>query len=77
MEVTWHSRSSWRVRPGRGLRIVAGLFLMWWGFRQGTTPGILAGVFGIVALAAGSFNLCLIAPLIGAPFKGSDALKRP
>ncbi len=62
---------------GRGIRIVAGIVLMFWGFRQGTTVGAAAGAFGIVALAAGAFNWCLIAPLIGAPFKGSDALKRP
>jgi hypothetical protein len=61
---------------GRGVRVVAGLLLMFWGFRQGTTMGTIAGVFGVVALAAGAFNWCLIAPLIGAPFKGSDALKK-
>jgi Protein of unknown function (DUF2892) len=62
---------------GRGVRIVAGLLLMFWGFRQGTTVGTLVGAFGVVALAAGGFNWCLIAPLIGAPFRGRDALKQP
>lgn len=60
---------------GRGIRIVAGIVLMGWGFGQGTTLGTAAGVFGIVALAAGAMNWCLIGPLLGAPFKGRDALK--
>ncbi len=59
---------------GRGIRIVAGIVLMGWGFGRGTTLGTAAGVFGIVALAAGSFNWCLIGPLFGAPFRGRDAL---
>ncbi len=61
---------------GRGLRIVAGLLLMFWGFRQGTMTGTIVGVAGILPLAAGTFNWCVFAPLIGAPFKGSDALKK-
>ena len=60
---------------GRGVRILAGLLLMYWGFRQGTTVGTIVGVVGIVPLAAGAFNWCLLAPLLGAPFKGRDALK--
>ncbi|HTO87830.1 MAG TPA: DUF2892 domain-containing protein [Thermoanaerobaculia bacterium] len=60
---------------GRGVRILAGLLLMYWGFRQGTTVGTIVGVVGIVPLAAGAFNWCLLAPLLGAPFEGRDALK--
>ncbi|HEY1434648.1 MAG TPA: YgaP-like transmembrane domain [Thermoanaerobaculia bacterium] len=60
---------------GRGIRIVAAIALIGWGFGQGTTPGTAAGVFGIVALAAGALNGCVIGPLFGAPFKGKDALK--
>jgi len=60
---------------GRGLRIVLGLALIFWGFRQGTTAGFVVAALGLVPLAAGTFNWCLIAPLIGAPFRGRDALK--
>ncbi len=60
---------------GRGVRILAGLLLMFWGFRQGTTLGTIVGVVGIVPLAAGTFNWCVLAPFIGAPFRGSDTLK--
>ena len=30
-------------------------------------------VVGLFPFAAGLFNICLIAPLIGAPFRGADA----
>ncbi len=62
---------------GRGIRVFAGLGLILWGLSAGTVPGAAAAVFGVVALAAGAFNWCLIAPLIGAPFRGRDALNPP
>lgn len=58
--------------PGRALRIVLGLALIYWGWLFGAT---LLAVAGLVPIAAGAFNWCLIAPLIGAPFRGADALK--
>ncbi len=58
--------------PGRALRIVLGLALIYWGWLFGAT---LLAVAGLVPIAAGAFNCCLIAPLIGAPFRGADALK--
>ena len=57
---------------GRGVRIVLGLALMFWGVLDGQ-PLLIAA--GLVPLAAGVLNLCLLAPLIGAPFRGSDARK--
>ena len=57
---------------GRGVRIVLGLALMFWGVLDGK-PLLIAA--GLVPLAAGVLNLCLLAPLIGAPFRGSDARK--
>ena len=60
---------------GRGGRIVVGILLMVWGFSRSTTLGTAVGVFGIVAFVAGAMNWCLLAKLLGAPFKGSDALK--
>jgi len=63
------------ARPlGRGIRIVFGLGLILWGLSVGTVPGLVAAILGLVPLAAGAFNWCLIAPLIGAPFRGRDAL---
>ena len=60
---------------GRGGRMLVGVVLMVWGFSRGTTLGTAAGVLGIVPFVAGAMNWCLLAKLIGVPFKGSDALK--
>ena len=59
---------------GRVLRIALGLALIAYGWsRQGTTAGIVLMVVGIVPILAGVFNVCLIAPIIGAPFSGRAA----
>lgn len=52
---------------GRAVRAVAGLALIVWGLAAGIPA--LVGV-GLVLLAAGVFNVCLIAPLLKAPFSG-------
>ncbi len=62
---------------GRGLRIVIGLAMMAWGGSQKT--GILGPfvlVAGLAPILAGLFNVCLISPLIGAPFRGREARER-
>lgn len=61
---------------GRLVRIVAGLVLIAVGLLvvEGT-GGIILSVVGILPVLAGVFNVCLIAPLIGAPFFGKDALR--
>ena len=61
---------------GRLLRVVAGVALIAWGWTMhGTTIGIILMVVGVLALLAGTFNVCLIAPIIGAPFFGKDVLR--
>lgn len=63
---------------GRWLRIVAGLALIAWGWSlHDTTAGLILMVVGLAPLLAGVFNVCLIAPIIGAPFAGKDALRTP
>ena len=58
---------------GRGLRIVAGIVLMVVGLAVvGGTGGIVLAVIGLVPLLAGIFDVCLLAPLFGAPLKGVD-----
>ncbi len=62
---------------GRGVRIVAGLVLVLLGLVSiGGVGGIIVAALGLVAVAAGAFNFCLIAPLIKAPFSGKDALAK-
>jgi hypothetical protein len=59
---------------GRVVRIVAGLALILVGLLVvGGTVGWIITIVGVAPLLAGLMNVCLIAPLIGAPFSGQDA----
>ncbi len=62
---------------GRLLRIIAGVALIVVGLVliQDTT-GIVVAVIGLVPLAAGLFDFCLIGPLLGAPFRGAAVRQR-
>lgn len=62
---------------GRILRIVVGVALIFYGFNGmgGSGWGIALAAFGAIAVIAGTFNLCLLAALLGAPFRGRDVLK--
>lgn len=60
---------------GRLLRIGAGLALIAGGWSmRGQTAGTVLMVVGVVPLLAGVLNVCLLAPIIGAPFSGRAAL---
>ena len=54
---------------GRGLRALAGIALLITGFALGG-GWIALGVAGLVVVAAGVFDLCLLAPLFGQPLSG-------
>jgi hypothetical protein len=57
---------------GRVARIVVGIGLIGWGYTQrGGTTGIVLMVVGLVPLAAGSFDWCLISALLGGPLSGA------
>lgn len=59
---------------GRSLRVVAGVALLAWGWSiHQTTTGMVVMLVGLVPLLAGVFNVCVIAPIIGAPFSGRTA----
>ncbi len=59
---------------GRAIRIVAGVVLIAWGWsNHQSMTGVVVMVVGLAPLLAGVFNVCLIAPLIGAPFSGKAA----
>ncbi len=57
---------------GRGIRVVVGIVLLIWGSTLGSASGVVLAGVGLVALLAGAFNVCLMAPLLGAPFNGKD-----
>jgi hypothetical protein len=61
---------------GRIARILAGLGLIGWGYtlRAGAAGSILMLV-GLIPLAAGAFNLCLISALLGGPISGARLVK--
>ncbi len=60
---------------GRVLRAVAGLILIGVGVYLATvgvtTLGIILAVVGLVPLAAGVFDFCILAPLFGYPLQGT------
>lgn len=57
---------------GRGVRIAAGLALIIAGIATG--HWVLA-VIGVAPLAMGVLNICILAPLLKAPFSGKAALQ--
>lgn len=73
-ESTGHKLAAFMATPvGRLIRIVAGLVLIAVGlWVVGDTTGWIIAIIGLVPLAAGAANVCLIAPLLGAPLRGDD-----
>lgn len=56
---------------GRLLRIVAGAVMVWYGMTQmAGTGGMVIAVVGLVPIAAGLFNFCLLGPLFGVSLTG-------
>ncbi len=55
---------------GRGVRVVAGLALIIVGLAIGSAGGYVLAIVGLVPLLAGILNVCLIAPILKAPFRG-------
>ena len=45
------------------------------GIASGGTGGRILAIVGLLPLAAGVFNICVIAPLLKAPFSGKAALQ--
>ncbi len=57
---------------GRITRIAAGLGLIVWSLVGLTgAAGVVVAVIGMVPLAAGLFDFCVFAPLLGAPLGGA------
>ena len=53
---------------GRALRIIVGVALLWYGFvgpGQGTVPGTILGVVGILAAVGGLWRRCLLQYVAG------------
>lgn len=57
-------------QAGRVLRIVAGAGIITAGLRRGSTGGRLLAAAGIVPLAAGAADVCVLGPLVHGPLRG-------
>lgn len=57
-------------QPGRVLRIVAGVGIITAGLRRGGTGGHVLAVAGVVPLAAGAADVCVLGPLVHGPLQG-------
>ncbi len=58
---------------GRGLRMVAGLGLIYWGYTLNDGWLYVVMLVGAIVFLAGALNFCIFAPLFGGPFMGKDA----
>jgi hypothetical protein len=57
---------------GRGIRVLAGLIFIAWGFpHRAETGGIVLLAVGVLGLATGVLNVCIISALLGGPFRGA------
>lgn len=59
---------------GRIVRIIAGLILVALGFwvAESTLWQWVLIIVGLIPIAAGLFDFCLLAPLFGGPFSGEE-----
>ncbi len=57
---------------GRITRVIAGVILIALGLVIGGPVGWTIAVVGLVPIAAGVGNVCLLAPALRVPFRGSD-----
>ena len=60
-------------KNGRITRIVIGAILIILGFFvvENLTTGVILMIIGVIPLAAGIFDFCLVAPLVGMPISGA------
>ena len=64
--------ASFMARPvGRLARAVIGLILIFAGIEIRGVGGVILVLVGLVFVAVGAVNVCLLAPLLGAPLSGS------
>ena len=62
---------------GRLTRIIVGVGLLAVGYMQrDSSTGLVLMAVGLIPLAAGVFNLCLISALLGGPISGARIAKR-
>lgn len=55
---------------GRAARVIVGVGMIGAGLAKGGSGGALLAVAGLVPLAAGALDLCLLGPIFGGPLEG-------
>ena len=55
---------------GRLARVAAGAALIAWGYAMHSTGGTVLAIVGLVPIAAGAFDWCLLGPAFGLPLSG-------
>ncbi len=55
---------------GRFARVAAGAALIAWGYTMHSTGGAVLAIVGLIPIAAGAFDLCLLGPVFGLPLSG-------
>ena len=58
--------------PGRWARAVVGAVLLALAFVAGGIWTWILGVLGVVFVAVGALEVCLLAPLVGKPLRGRE-----
>ena len=61
---------------GRGVRVAAGVAMIVAGLVIGSTGGYILAAVGLLPLVAGFANVCVLGPLMKAPFSGKAVLQR-
>ncbi len=57
-------------QAGRVLRVVAGVGIITTGLRRGGAGGRVMAAAGVVPLAAGAADVCVLGPLVHGPLQG-------
>lgn len=57
-------------QPGRLLRIGAGASIVGLGLRRGGRAGAALAAAGVLPLAAGAADVCVLGPLVSGPLRG-------
>jgi uncharacterized membrane protein len=61
---------------GRLARIAAGVALIAAGLVMQSVAGYVVAAIGVVPLAAGLFDVCILAPVFSCPLRGRDIRRR-
>lgn len=59
-------------RAGRWAQILTGAGMVLGGLASGTSKGTAVALAGLAPLLAGSFDVCLLGPLMGMSWRGAD-----